>query len=203
MLSPRLQIPRQSRLKSLAVDYYTQTRDKIKEALRGYSKVSLACDTWTSPNHLAFLAITAYLVDSDWRHRELLIGFEHLQGSHTGEALATAIFKVAQEYDIVERLFAITADNASNNSTMQLCLSTKLSREGIQWNTRDMSIPCLAHVFQLVVNDIVSTLKVQSPNKSVQTSWNERQLVGIEDVVLFSNTIRKASLLASPYCKLW
>lgn len=194
MLSPRLQIPRRSRIKSLAIDYYSRTRDNIKQALEGHSRVSLACDTWTSPNHLAFLAVTAYLVDTNWRHRELLIGFEHLDGSHTGEALATAVFKVVQEYDIVERLFAITADNASNNSTMRTCLAAKLAKEGIQWNTRDMSIPCLAHVLQLVVNEIVSSLKVQSPNESVQTAWNERQLGTIGEGVLFSNTIRKVCL---------
>ena len=62
--------------------------DHILEDLPTGAKISLAIDCWTSPNRLAFLAINGYFIDSEWRYREVLLGFEPLSGSHSGVNLA-------------------------------------------------------------------------------------------------------------------
>jgi len=49
--------------------------DDIQTCLPAAGKISLAADTWTSPNKLAFLAIVAYWISDSWQMEEMLIGF--------------------------------------------------------------------------------------------------------------------------------
>jgi hypothetical protein len=55
-----------------------------------------------------------------------LLSFQQLQGSHTGEKLAEEIYNALDQYNIIEKLFCITTDNASNNSTAMTELSSLL-----------------------------------------------------------------------------
>jgi hypothetical protein len=47
-----------------------------------------------------------------------LLAFKQLQGSHTGDYLANIVLSVLDEFDIAEKLFCITSDNAGNNGTL-------------------------------------------------------------------------------------
>ena len=55
------------------------------------SSLSIALDCWTSPFGQAFMAITGYFLDQDWNYCEVLLGFEHIQGSHTGTQLSETV----------------------------------------------------------------------------------------------------------------
>ena len=81
-------------------------------------KVSLALDTWTSSNHLAFMSVTDYFIDEEWRYRKVLHAFQPLTDSHTDNNLTTEILNIILEYQIEKRLHAITADNASFNDIL-------------------------------------------------------------------------------------
>jgi len=50
------------------------TVDDIRTCLSAAGKTSLADDTWTSPNKLAFLAIVAYWISDSWQMEEVLLG---------------------------------------------------------------------------------------------------------------------------------
>ena len=58
--------------------------DDIRTSLPPAGKLSLAADTWTSPNKLAFLAIQAYWILDSRQLEEVLIGFQEIRGSHMG-----------------------------------------------------------------------------------------------------------------------
>lgn len=45
--------------------------------------IFITLDTWTSPNHLAFLGIVGSFINSRWERKEVLLGFEPLSGAHT------------------------------------------------------------------------------------------------------------------------
>jgi hypothetical protein len=94
------------------------------------------------------MAITGYFVDADWNFREILLAFEPLSRTHSGENLSTVVFKVLQDHDIVDRVLAVTTNNASNNSTLvenlqQAINSLKLLASS---TTPIIRIPCLAYV---------------------------------------------------------
>ena len=82
-------------------------------------------------NHIA---ITAHFIDNLYTLRQPLLAFELLEDRHTGVNLAAIIMKVFHEYDIAEKLYCITTDNASNNFTMVKTLSERLQEEDIEWD---------------------------------------------------------------------
>jgi hypothetical protein len=51
-----------------------------------------------------------------------VIVLKHLITDHSGLQLAEALNEVFEEFEITERLLGVTADNASNNSTMMATL---------------------------------------------------------------------------------
>jgi hypothetical protein len=64
------------------------------------------------------MAITSYFLDQNWDYREVLLGFNPLEGTYTGLNLSSVLTNTLQKYQILDRVIAITIDNASNNQTM-------------------------------------------------------------------------------------
>ena len=67
-------------------------------------KVYIALDAWTSPNNIAFLAITGCFIDHNWKLQEVLLGFEHLSGCHTGCNMRRLVDDVLIKYNLMKRL---------------------------------------------------------------------------------------------------
>lgn len=116
------------------------------------------------------MAITGYFIDSDWVYREVLLGFKPLHGTHTGSYLSSVLIETLVEHNIEDKVFGLTTDNASNNKTLATALQQALSDDTII--TR---IPCLAHVIQLSLNQLLARIKAVPLNESAETRWTEKQ----------------------------
>jgi len=92
--------------------------DYIRTGLRAAGKISLAADTWTSSNKVAFLAIVAYWISDSWQMEEVLIRFEEIRGSHMGANMERIIHQVLARYWIQDRILGFTTDSASNNRAL-------------------------------------------------------------------------------------
>lgn len=103
--------------------------------------------------------------------------------------------KTLYEYDIEHQLLAITADNASNNKTLCQVLSEKLELKGIQWSAKQNQLPCLAHVVQLIVNEIVKHLSIEARDDVAAVLSNEDDIQPAlsEYRVSFGKTLHKVS----------
>jgi hypothetical protein len=83
-----------------------------------------------------------------------------MEGHHFGEVLAQEVFNVLEEYEISEKLFCITTDNAGNNTTLVRHLSVLLKdAKGIEWDPRKHHISCLNHIINLAVQDFLKSIK--------------------------------------------
>lgn len=71
-------------------------------------------------------------IGKDWTLNELPLDLDILHGSHTGETLATSFMNILKEFDLHNRILAITTDNASNCDTffsnIQMQLELKVFR---------------------------------------------------------------------------
>lgn len=65
-------------------------------------------DAWTSPNTMGFLGITAHYIDADWKLHDVLLDFIHLEGSHSGENLATVFLKCLEEKKYLLKLVILS-----------------------------------------------------------------------------------------------
>jgi len=114
-IRPRVEIPCSMTLTRHLKWLGKSTVDDIRTCLPAAGKISLAADTSTSQNKLAFLAIVAYWISDSWQMEEVLIGFEEIRGSHTGANMAGIINDVLARSGIQDRILGFTTDSASNN----------------------------------------------------------------------------------------
>lgn len=120
------------------------------------------------------MAITGYFLDQDWNYREVLLGFEHLHGSHTGENLSKSMHQLLTDHGITDRVLSMTTDNATNNNTLMMNIQETIQSQS-RSDTLIFRVPCIAHVIQLSLNELLGKLKATPPNKEIELEWsNER-----------------------------
>jgi hypothetical protein len=165
----------------------------ILSALPQNTKLSIALDCWTSPFQQAFMAITGYFIDKEWNYRELLLGFEPLHGSHTGMNLSSVLASVLEQHSIVNRVLAITTDNASNNITLIESLQKYLESLERADKAVVVRIPCLAHVIQLCLKELLGLVKANPKNDNPDQVWSDAQtkLLGIDQEQGIVYTLKK------------
>lgn len=148
----------------------------ILDKLPPLAKLSLALDCWTSPFQQAFMAITGYFIDLDWNYREVLLGFEPLYGTHSGANLSTVLLEKLEQHNITDRVITITTDNASNNNTLMESIQESiqsLQRLDSLNQTEIIRIPCIAHVIQLSLNELLGRMKANPKNEKIERVWSE------------------------------
>jgi hypothetical protein len=143
-------------------ELYAERKNHVKkQLLRASSKISITCDVWTSKNSLSFFGFTAHYVDENWTIQQKLIAFKYLTEDHDGVSLSEAMIEVLEEFGVADRLLGVTADNASNNTTMLEKLETYYYERypeagfSVAWN----QVECMAHVLNLGAQKILKNFK--------------------------------------------
>lgn len=202
-------LPHRTKLRELLrVQCGATTKRLFNEYVTG-SKVSWAVDVWTSPDMKAFMGINCYFINAKWEFREVLAGFEPISGKHDGATLARAFYSVMGSYEAVklaECTLAVTADNASNNNTMREKLKQTIARQhgGHEWDHKLGSIPCLAHVIQLAVNELVKGLAIESDNEDTVPRFGDDHLPDPNQstgngAITFQSTLQKVTVFGNAH----
>lgn len=163
------QIPSAKTIRRRLQSSVQQQQESILRKLPKDAKLSIALDCWTSPFTQAFMAITGYFIDEDWQYHEVLLGFEPLHGTHSGVNLSTVLLDILLRHKVEDRVFAITTDNASNNQTLVNALQQAISDDTL------IRVPCLAHVIQLSLNELLGHIKAIPLNETTETRWTEQR----------------------------
>lgn len=109
------------------------------------------------------IAIMGHWIDRDFRLHEALLSFDELQGTHDGKTIAEAVYSVLDSYNITDKFFCVTTDNASNNDTGVEHLSIFLKKnKGIEWNHKEHHVRCLNHVINIAVPAFLQRCQVLS-----------------------------------------
>jgi len=118
------------------------------------SKVSLTADMWTSNQTLGYLCVTCHWISSDWKIHKRIIKFLMMESPHNAPSMFNALLKGIQEWNIEDKLFSITLDNAKVNNSMMVLLKTNLlMKKMLPCEGKLFHIRCGAHVINLVVQD--------------------------------------------------
>ena len=106
-------------LQNYIYDDFLVHRDKLQYDLDiNYVSISFTLDIQTSPNQKPIFVIISHQYTLDFKEREEVLEFIQVKGEHTGERLVEITIKLLEELKVKHKLFAITGDNASNNSTL-------------------------------------------------------------------------------------
>jgi hypothetical protein len=149
------------------ISKYLAAKEKIKIFFQSVSsKNSLTCDLWTSPNRLAILCVTSHWTDKDLEVREIILDAVKTEGPHTGEYIASHILVVLKDFNLENKLFCITADNASNNKSMARALSIQVR----QFNFGEHLLGCIGHIIHLAAKQGLKALGLCKPPTNVDAS---------------------------------
>jgi hypothetical protein len=74
-----------------------------------------------------------------------------------------------------DRLLGVPTDNASSNYSMTHELQSTLEASGIEWGALTSHIPCVAHVIQLALGALMSSLGVKGSTKSWEAHERDQQ----------------------------
>ena len=150
-----------------------EDQERVLLGLPPNAKLSIALDCWTSPFQQAFIAITGYFLDREWNYREVLLGFEPIHGTHSGANLSLVLLERLEQHGIVDRVLAVTTDNASNNNTLIESIQQSIQSLELPNQTPIVRIPCLAHVIQLSLRDLLGLMRVDPKNDTTDRQWSE------------------------------
>lgn len=141
------ELPCADTVRNMVDKAYKEMQPKVRAMLAAApGKLAFTTDEWTSPNTLAFKCITVHYIDSQWRLRNLIIGFEPLEGSHTAQNLHAVFTGVlaSDEWQIpLSRVQSITFDNHTVNVNFMKLLTQV---NGVVYGR---GYRCLAHVINL------------------------------------------------------
>jgi BED zinc finger len=148
-LDPRYILPGRASLKEKVTEYFDEMRRNIRldiDKIPG--KVSLTCDMWTSTlTNSSFLGLTIHYVNKDWQFKHFLLDIISFNERHTANNITDAILSVLNEFNLKEKILALTTDNATTMMSVGRLLTGRLEYEAI--NSTFGNYRCAAHIINL------------------------------------------------------
>lgn len=155
---PELLVPLSAkRMRICTKEAHLKIKNSIMELLQKQESLSFTLDMWTSPNSYGFLGVVVHYIDKNWEPKKLVIGMEHIEGSHTAKVLAQNFIKILDDFKISNKRITITTDSCSTMGLMgkELTAISK-KRNDFSFDHTKQHIFCFAHILNLVCQSAIS-----------------------------------------------
>ena len=107
---------------------------------------------WTSVQNINYMVITAHFIDDDWNLHKRILNFCQI-ANHKRDTIGRAIENCLEGWGI-DRLFAITVDNANSNDVAFAYLVKKFrGKNGLVLEGQFIHVRCCAHILNFIVSD--------------------------------------------------
>ncbi|GKV39934.1 hypothetical protein SLEP1_g47628 [Rubroshorea leprosula] len=152
-LPPTFKIPSRRTITRQCYKIYAEHRTALKIFFKESNlRVSLTTDTWTSLQRITYMSLTAHFIDAKWKLHKKILCFYPVD-SHKGDELRDLLVRCLKDWGL-EKIYALTADNASTNDGLVRVLKDAVNK----WGTailggKDIHMRCAAHIINLVVGE--------------------------------------------------
>jgi len=153
-------------IKENCMEAYKNQRASLRDMFKDYNcRVSLTADLWTSNQNSGYMVVTCHYIDDEWRVQKKIIRFCVVNTPHDGFNLYSVMLKTLRYYNIEDRLYSITLDNASANKSMMDLLQLNLVKKSLLHCKGDLfHVRCAAHVLNLIVQDGLQVIELVIDN---------------------------------------
>lgn len=150
---PSLEVHDQQTLKSNCMSVYREEKKKIGDGFSNIdSCVSFTSHMWMSAQNLGYICLTAHFIDEEFNLHKHLINFKQVPHPHNADAIHSTIMDCLHEWDLSNRAFAFTLDNATSNDGAVQKLKDTLWRH-MPFQGSDLHVRCTTHIVNLIVQD--------------------------------------------------
>ncbi|KAL4639587.1 hypothetical protein ACB092_03G229000 [Castanea dentata] len=133
------------------VKMYKREKERMKSVLASVpGKVCLTSDLWTSIATDGYMCVTAHFIDANWVLQKRVLNFCFMPPPHNGVSLFEKVYKLLSMWDIENKIFCVTLDNASSNDISKALVC----------NCEFFHLRCCAHILNLVVQDGLKEIDV-------------------------------------------
>ncbi|XP_059443839.1 zinc finger BED domain-containing protein RICESLEEPER 2-like isoform X2 [Corylus avellana] len=133
---------------------YELEKKKLKTLLRGVLKVNITTDMWTSGEEVSYMVVTCHFIDSDWHLHRHVLNLCNVSPPHTGVLIADALQKCFQDWEIENKIYSITVDNARENDVAMRILKNDFNlKKSLSIGGNLFHVRCCAHITNLLVQD--------------------------------------------------
>jgi hypothetical protein len=177
---------------------FTECRDVLKNSvLPGTHSIALTFDIWSGNAREDYISVVTHYVSANWELQKRVVGFRLIEVKHSGENIAERIANVVEEFGLIDKVFAITLDNASSNAKAMETLTPIFFGYLGSYPAPTPSDPnkvnyllvhqrCTCHIINLIVKSGLKRLKpftedvriaINFLNSSNQSRWNSTYLM--------------------------
>jgi hypothetical protein len=86
------------------------------------------------------------------------------------------LFEVLKKHGIFNRVLSVTTNNALNNKTLITSIKDIIEPLQSQRDITIIQVPCIAHVIQLSLKDLLENMKAVLSNDIAEQVWSDKQL---------------------------
>ena len=123
--------------------------------------VSLTSDIWSGRAKQDYISVVTHYVNEHWHLQKRVIGFELIDVAHSGPNIVEAVLKVVNDFNLADKVFSITLDNASANTSAMNTLTPIFSVYAASFL---MHQRCACHIINLIAK---SALNLCEPHVEV------------------------------------
>ncbi|CAH9050711.1 unnamed protein product [Cuscuta europaea] len=156
-LNPQFRNYSRKTIKKEVIRQYNLEKEKLQIFFAYFDgRVSICSDIWEDTyHHLYYLGLTAHYID-DWNMHKHVLAFREFNDRHTADNIYILIERILIEYNLIDKVFTVGFDNASNNTAAiprlrELCGASTLM--GRFFHQR-----CACHILNLCVQDGLAAL---------------------------------------------
>lgn len=90
--------------------------------------------------------------------------------------LREVVLQILQNHQITNRVLAVTTDNASNNKTLIAAVNDSIRELELKTDSTIIQVPCLAHIIQLSLIDLLGKIKASPKNDTAESVWSDEHV---------------------------
>ena len=114
---------------------------------------------------MGYLGVTAHYIDEEFELHKKIIAFKQISFPHNSFAVQDGITACLTEWDLVDRVFTVTLDNASVNNKAIRDLRAALGAH-MFFKGEHIHVRCAAHVLNIMVQAGLQVIPNASHTKS-------------------------------------
>lgn len=123
--------------------------------------LSITKDAWSSRVYKGYLSLRIYWVDNHWALRHVFLYFVRFQTPQNGNTASTWLFELLGNCNVLDKVRAITTENASDMISAMTKLTNMLNLRNISnCYVSDIHVRFIAHVDNLSMGDCLKDVHI-------------------------------------------
>lgn len=144
---------------------YKYHQKNLKKEMSTVNCCSLTCDFWCDKSLKSFLCLTTHYFTDEGDYKSIILSFTAFHERHVSARIAKTIQEKLREFDIYDKVVAMTTDGANN---MQAIIH-HLNNDKIEW------LWCIAHRLHLVVIHAFGFWSMKKDNQEEIDSSSQKE----------------------------